>query len=111
MILRNLLDEPAVCSQVVRVAQQYHAIETKEYESFCVKFFGHFVSVDPLPRLLGVEIKRNYELTRISYKHVFKVPPHPQLWPKVDVCFDEELIYSSKLFNMRGYMVDVISKL
>ena len=76
-----------------------------------MKFFGKFINVEPLPRLVGVEIKRNYELTRLSYQHVFKTPPHPQLWPREDVCFDEELIYSSKLFNMRGYMVDMITKL
>lgn len=40
MVLRTVCGGEGACSQVLRVAQQYHAAETQAYESFCIKFFG-----------------------------------------------------------------------
>lgn len=49
-------------------------------------------------------------MTLFAYREVFEEEPLPQIWRPSEEEFDDDTNYSSKMFNVRGYMSEVINR-
>ena len=95
----------------IKFAWDYHMAETEEYELFCKKVFGEFVDSVYFGRVITEEMIEKYEMTLFAYREVFEEEPNPQIWETPEDEFDEDSNYSYKMFNVRGYMSEVINRI
>lgn len=52
-----------------------------------------------------------YERTLYAYRDLFEEEPLAVIWPTVEDRFNEDESYSYKIFNIRGYMSEVINRI
>ena len=73
--------------------------------------FGEFVDSVYFGRVITEEMIEKYEMTLFAYREVFEEEPNPQIWETPEDEFDEDTNYSYKMFNVRGYMSEVINRI
>ena len=104
-------DVKLVPSHYVKLAWEYHLIETAHYRRFCFDCFGHFVhSTQHLPRKVDDMQKFNYQNTLRLYRHVFEQEPPQYIWPPVDERFNYNKLYNNKYIHLSAYIQDMMSK-
>lgn len=95
---------------LVKLAWEYHLIETAHYRRFCFEMFQEFVHSLHLPRLVDQEQKEDYINTMKLYQVVFSEAPPTFIWSPMEQRFNYDDIYNIKYVNLKGYMIDILSK-
>ena len=103
-------DVKLIPSHFIKLAWEYHLIETANYRRFCFDCFGHFVhSTQHLPRKVDEMQKFNYQNTLRLYQHVFEQLPPAYIWPPIEERFNYNKIYNNKYINLNGYISDMVN--
>ena len=55
-------------------------------------------------------MQQQHQSTLQKYRAVFNETPN-QLWPAVEARFNYDEVYSYKMFNIRGYMSEILNKI
>ena len=97
-------------SHLIKLAWDYHLFETALYRKFCFDNFGHFIHTTPLPREVDDDQREDYIKTLQLYKVVFGDYPPAYIWPSVDERFNYDDLYNIKYVNLKGYMLDILTK-
>lgn len=97
-------------SHYVRLAWEYHMIETSSYQQFSLSIFNRVMKPAFLPREPTESQRMDYSATLVAYKKIFNTEPFPQIWPPEHLHFKYDYFYDYKYFNVRAYMGGLIHR-